>query len=200
MIKSEPDSFRRENLVKLWKENENLVKLINILAELTDAPGTEKSSYKFERLDLGEFVNTVLRATSRSFQEKNIHASVDCATPNIFIRADRTRMEFVLSTLLKNACLYTLTGRNVTIAITAKRRKAIVSVIDDGIGINPIDMTHIFSRFFRAKNAQTMDTEGLGVSLYLASSITKRHHGRLNAFSAGLNTGSTFSIILPRVE
>jgi signal transduction histidine kinase len=109
-------------------------------------------------------------------------------------------MEFVLSTLLENTRLYTPTGHKAAIVVNTKWRKVAVSVIDDGIGIDPKDMQRIFSRFYRAKNAQTMDTEGLGVALYLAASIAKRHHGKLTAFSAGLNTGSTFSIILPRVK
>ena len=200
LIISESDSFRSENLNKLRKENENLVKLIDALVQLTDAPGTEKSSYKFERIDLCVFVRAILETANRSFQEKNISVSISCAEPKIFVRLDRSRMEFVLSALLDNAYLYTPIGRTVNIVITAKRREAVVSVIDDGIGIGPIDIPHIFTRFFRANNAQTMETDGLGIGLYLAASIAKRHHGKLTAFSAGLNTGSTFSIILPMVK
>ena len=200
LIKSEPDSFRKESLTGLRSENENLVKLITTLVELTDAPDTKNSSYKFERINLCEFVKEAVDATTQSFKEKNISVSINCTVPNVFVKVDHSRMGFVLSSLLDNACLYTPTGRSVNVVITAKRFKAAVSVIDDGIGISPMDMQHIFSRFFRAKNAQNMDTEGLGVALYLAASIAKRHHGKLTAFSAGLNTGSTFSVILPRVK
>ena len=200
LVKSEPDSFKRENLVSLQKENENLVKLIDTLVQLTDAPGTEKLSYKFERIDLCEFVRAVFETANRSFQEKNISVSINCPEQNVFVKVDRSRMEFVITTLLDNACLYTPPGRTAAVTVTAKWRKAAISVMDDGIGISPLDMQRMFTRFFRAKNAQTVDTEGLGVALYLADSIVKRHHGRLNAFSAGTNTGSTFSVILPRVK
>jgi signal transduction histidine kinase len=200
MTKSEPDSFRKENLASLQKENENLVKLIGTLIELTETKGKKESLYKFEHVDLCSFTREVLETVKQSFKEKNISVSFDCASPKIFAKIDRPRMEFVLSTILENACIYTPTGRRVSIVITTKHRKVATSVIDDGIGINPIDMPRIFTKFFRAKNAKTMDTEGFGVSLYLASSIVKRHSGKIEAFSAGLNTGSTFSVILPRVK
>ena len=200
LVKGEPDPFKKENLASLQRENERLVKLIGTLIELTGAKGTEESLYKFEHADVCSFTREILDSVKQSFKEKNISVSFDCASPKIFAKIDRPRMEFVLSTLFENACIYTPTGRRVSIAVTTKFRKAVISVIDDGIGINPIDMPHIFSKFFRAKNAKTMDTEGLGVGLYLAASIVKRHHGKLNAFSAGLNTGSTFSVILPRMR
>lgn len=200
LVKSERDPYRRQNLAELGTENESLVKLIGTLVELTDAPGSKNSSYRFERIDLCAFVRETFNGMNRSFQEKNISVSLDFALPQIFVRADRSRLEFVLSTLLENARIYTPANGKAAIVITAKRRKTAVSVVDSGIGIASADMPHIFSRFFRAKNARSMDTEGLGVGLYLARSVVKRHHGKLQAFSAGPNSGSTFSLILRRVK
>jgi two-component system OmpR family sensor kinase len=78
-----------------------------------------------------------------------------------------------------------------------EKRKAIVTVADNGIGIAPRDIPHMFTKFFRTKEAQAMDTEGLGVGLYLAKSIVKRFGGSLAVQSEGLDRGATFSLILP---
>ncbi len=200
LVKDEPDPFRKQNIVELKKANENLVKMLGTMLELTDGPDMQRTSYKLERINLCDLVQVCYESTKNTFQEKNISVTFEYAEPAVFVKADRSRLEFVLLTLLENACLYTPTGRNVAVIVTTKRNKTALSVVDDGIGIDPHDMPHIFSRFFRAKNASAMDTEGLGVGLYLARSIVERHRGKLEAFSAGVDAGSTFSIILPRIK
>ena len=67
-----------------------------------------------------------------------------------------------------------------------------------GIGISKKDLPHIFSKFYRGKNARNTDTEGFGVGLYLASSIIKRLGGKIKVFSEGEGMGSTFTVTLPK--
>jgi signal transduction histidine kinase len=109
-------------------------------------------------------------------------------------------MEFVLAALLDNACLYSPPGRDVSVAVSAEGSDAAISVTDNGIGMAPADISRVFTKFFRSKEAKAADSEGFGVSLYLAQSVARRHGGKIRAESEGSGKGSTFSVVLPRVN
>jgi len=200
MVQSEKDPYRRQNLAELQRSNEDMVKLVGALTEAMDTRGTGKSVYKFERLNLADLTKGAFALSDHSFKEKNISITLDFHDATIFVKADRTRLEFVLSTIIENACMYTPVGQKTWISAEAKRDKAIVTVQDDGIGISPFDMRRVSTKFFRAKTARVMDTEGFGVNLFLARSIINRLHGKLEIYSAGSKMGSTFRVILPRVK
>ena len=72
----------------------------------------------------------------------------------------------------------------------------ILSVHDTGIGISPADQSHVFKRFYRSSNAKTAHTEGMGLGLYTAKAIIKKHGGRIWFTSKGVGQGTTFYIAL----
>jgi signal transduction histidine kinase len=193
----EHDSYKRQSLEQLQEANQQLISLTASLIELTDSDNSSKSSYVFEKLPLCEVVKAVTDDMKNSFHEKNIFFSSQCDNPKIIAKIDKPRIEFVLQTLLDNARTYTPTGRNVDITVTANKSKAIISVIDHGIGIAKEDLPRIFSKFYRTDNAKLVDTEGFGIGLYLAQTIVHRHGGRIEVNSDGIDKGSTFNVILP---
>lgn len=196
----ETDSYKKQTLADIDSSNENLIKLTGTLVELTDAANSGKADYKFEKVNLCEIARGVMERSKQLFHTKNLFMAMNCSEPEIYVSIDRSRFEFVVETIIENACVYSQPGRNITITISADHKRAALSVTDNGIGIDPHDMPRIFTKFFRTKQAQAMDTEGLGIALYLAKSIVKRHKAKMEAFSDGLSKGSTFSIILPRVR
>lgn len=200
LSKSETDSYKKQALTDIAGSNDNLIKLTNTLVELTDKAGAAKSSYQMEKIDLCVFGRAELETYKKAFHEKNLFMSMKCAVPEAYVSADRARLEFVVGTLLENACNYTPPGRNITLTVSADNRKAAIAVTDDGIGIDDHDMPHLFTKFYRTKQAKAADTEGFGIGLYLAKSVVNRHGGKIEAFSEGSGRGSTFSVILPRVK
>ncbi len=199
LIQSETDPYRKESLTKLERSNDDLVQLVSALIEVTDTPKKGKASYQFERVNLVDLTRGVFNLFDHSFKEKNISITLDFRTADIFVKVDRSRLEFVLSTIIENASMYTSTGQKVLISVGSKWRKAIVTVADEGIGMSSLDMHNVGTKFFRAKTARAMDTSGFGINLYLARSIIRRLHGKLEIYSAGLKTGSTFKVILSKV-
>ncbi len=197
LISSEQDPYKKQQLQEMRDSNENLIKLTGTLVELTDAAGKNESAYSFEPLNLCEMAHSAMESSKTAFHEKNLFMSLKYTSPDIIVKADKPRLDFVLGTLLENACSYSPPGRNISIHISTNRNKAVVSVTDNGIGIDPRELPHMFSKFFRTKEAQAMDTEGLGVGLFLAKSIVSRHSGSLHVESEGLGRGSTFSLVLP---
>jgi two-component system, OmpR family, phosphate regulon sensor histidine kinase PhoR len=200
LIAEESDQNKKENLTEMLKVNRGLIDMTGSLIELTESDSASKASYAFERVSLCDLVRSVGEPLKESFHEKNIFFAVQCPPEDIFVKVDKPRMEFVLQTLLTNAYTYTPPGRNVDVLVSYAGNKSMVQVVDHGIGIDRADLPHIFSKFFRAPNAQRTDTEGFGVGLYLAGSIIRRIHGKIEVFSEGLNQGTTFSVTLPRVK
>ncbi|MES2215676.1 MAG: HAMP domain-containing sensor histidine kinase [Patescibacteria group bacterium] len=200
LISDEQDSYKKENLAEIQKVNKNLINLTGTLIELTESDAATKTAYTFQKISLCHFLRTIGESMKDSFKEKNIFFAVQCPPEDIMAKIDVPRMEFVIQTLLQNALTYTPTGKNVDVTLSHSNRKASIAVIDHGIGIHKADLPHIFSKFYRTDNAQRTDTEGFGVGLYLANSIVRRHKGKLDVHSDGVNEGSTFTVTLKEVR
>jgi two-component system phosphate regulon sensor histidine kinase PhoR len=199
IFKDEIDPYKKESLSNISKSNETLINLTNSLVDITDSVHSSKSSYNFQRINVCEMVNRVSNSLKERFHEKNIFFGIQCSNPNIFVRADSARIDFVLQTLIENSINYSHAGGSVDIKVDIHKRKVAVSVIDRGIGIDQAEFSRLFTKFFRSSSAKTMDTDGFGVGLYLAKSVVKRHGGKLEAFSEGLEKGTTFTMTLHTV-
>jgi signal transduction histidine kinase len=111
---------------------------------------------------------------------------------------DRDRIGQVLLNLLSNARKYSPKGAPILVRIERAGDQAIVSVIDQGVGIPPEKLAHIFDRFYRVPEIeiQTGSSAGFGLGLYIAKKIIELHHGDLGVESTP-GDGSTFTIALP---
>lgn len=113
--------------------------------------------------------------------------------PELFI--DPQRLAQVVGNLISNAVKYT-EGGGVALSATADEREARIAVADTGPGIAPDEQARVFDPFYRGRIPQRT-TEGLGVGLAIARSLTEAHGGRLTLDSAP-GRGSVFTIHLPR--
>ena len=197
LITKEQDPFRLQSLKDIQSANEKLIKLTGTLVELTDSESSANTSYSFEKIPLSNFVKTVGDSFKNLFHEKNIFFSILPPPEDFQVEIDRTRMEFVLQVLFENAAMYSPPGRNVEVAVGQVDAEAIITVADQGVGISKADLANVFTKFFRAKDAQSADTEGLGVGLYLAQSIVARHKGSIDVSSEAVGKGATFTVKIP---
>jgi signal transduction histidine kinase len=200
MFTTTQDASTRENLSDMKQSTDHLINLTGTLIELTNTDNEAQSSYKLERLSVSDLVREVAAAFKDMFHEKNILFSAQSATEGIMANIDRPRMEFVLQTLLENSYAYTPPGLVVEMSTTIEGKKAVISVTDNGIGIDPKDLPNIFGKFYRGKNARETDPEGFGVGLFMAKEIVRHHKGKIEVYSAGKNHGATFRVILPLVK
>lgn len=198
LIQKEQDTSNRESLRDMMQSTDRLINMTGTLIELTNIDSETKASYKMEPIEICELTRNIANNFKNAFHEKNLLLSVQCAIDSVAVNADRPRLEFVIQTLFENAYNYTPPGREVRINVEADNRKVYLSVVDNGIGIAAEDLPKLFTKFYRAKNAQSMDTEGFGVGLYFARSIIHRFGGKIEVYSAGVDQGSTFRIVLPR--
>jgi signal transduction histidine kinase len=117
-------------------------------------------------------------------------------TQPIYVMGDSDRLYRSIANLIGNAIQYTLTGGVVRVRLASSDRNAIITVQDNGIGIAPEDLPHIFDRFYRVQLDRSRNTGGTGLGLAIVQAIVQAHYGNIQVDSQ-LNLGSTFIVNLP---
>jgi PAS domain S-box-containing protein len=113
------------------------------------------------------------------------------------VDGDSDRIQQVIWNLLSNAIKFTSEGGNVWIAAAPAGKDICVTISDDGAGISPDFLPHLFNRFSQEDTSSTRDHSGLGLGLFLVRHLIELHGGRVAADSGGEGKGTTFSIYLP---
>ncbi|HEU4326837.1 MAG TPA: ATP-binding protein [Roseiflexaceae bacterium] len=114
----------------------------------------------------------------------------------LVITGDDLRLEQVLQNLIQNAIKYSPSGGEIAVRIEAAADRARLSVSDQGIGIPPEALARLFTRFYRAANADPRQISGMGIGLYVVKEIVTLHGGSITV-SSSEGQGSTFTIELP---
>jgi signal transduction histidine kinase len=114
----------------------------------------------------------------------------------IYINGDSDRLYLSIANLIHNAIQYTPAHGVVKIRLESAERTAIVTIQDNGIGIAPKDLPHIFDRFYRIQSDRSRSTGGTGLGLAIARAIVQTHHGNIQVHSQ-LTLGSKFTVTLP---
>jgi PAS domain S-box-containing protein len=119
-----------------------------------------------------------------------------CPEEPVLLWGDALRLEQVIQNLLQNAVKYSPAGGHITVEIQEKGESIALAVADEGIGIPPEALAHLFTRFYRASNIQPLSVGGLGLGLYIVRHIAEAHGGTVSVTSE-LGVGSTFTVELP---
>jgi signal transduction histidine kinase len=173
-----------------------LVELTDLLVSLEK---TEDSSYVYTitKEDLSDLIKKTIEIDSARITSKQISLQCDFPAQRVITAVDKRRMEFALQIILENAISYTPEKGTVAINIFEKSGQAFIIIKDSGIGIAKEELPFIFTKFFRGSRARHVDTEGMGIGLFIAQDILRRHHGHITVSSEGEGKGSTFTITLP---
>lgn len=182
----------QDSLAVIEEEADRLAKMIE---DLLDASRLQAGGLSLNLADLA-LPGLVKRLTSRFQTQTNKHTITESFPENFpVILADETRMEQVISNLISNAIKYS-PGGEIHVEGQVRPEQVIVCVSDQGKGIEPKDMPHIFDRFYRADQA-VRHTKGAGLGLYLARAIIEAHGGRIWV-DPQPGTGARICFSLPR--
>ncbi len=173
----------------------NLLALVNDVLDLSkvEAGKMELLVEKFNPLDV---INDVLGQISIMAQKKQIGLSLRPGDVVSFVKADRRKFKQILYNLLSNAVKFTPDGGTVEVQIRRVGATVELSVIDNGIGINPQDHERIFEEFRMLDNVLTKKQQGTGLGLALSRRLAQLHGGTVRVQSE-LGRGSTFTLSLP---
>ncbi len=152
-------------------------RLTHMIEDLLDASRLQAGGLSLNRADISIPVMAQRLAEKFQTQTKKHHIVVEFPAECPIILGDENRIEQVLSNLISNAIKYA-PGGEIHISGQVKPDTVTVCVQDDGPGIDPHDMPHIFDRFYRAEKA-ARKTKGAGLGLYLARAIVEAHGGRM---------------------
>jgi signal transduction histidine kinase len=147
-------------------------------------------------LDLRQFILDLKERMATVSGAERIATRIDEGLPRV--SADPERLERVLSNLLSNALKYSTPGTPVVVSARPGDGEVVTSVADEGPGIDPADLPHLFDRYFRAGKVRAPH-EGLGLGLYITKGLVEAHGGRIWVESE-VGQGSTFSFTLPLAD
>ena len=147
---------------------------------------------KLQAVKLAEYLPAFLARTGGVLTAGRIIVEVPADLAPVL--ADDARLERILLNLLTNAEKYSAPGTPIRIQVRQLETEMSISVIDQGRGIHPDDLPHLFDRFYRAKGERRV--EGIGLGLYISKLLVEAHGGRIRVESE-VGKGSTFTFTLP---
>jgi signal transduction histidine kinase/ActR/RegA family two-component response regulator len=174
----------------------HLVRLVDDLLEVSRIT-RGKVSLHLEQLDIASILRGAIE-TSRPLIDAARHVlEVELPVEPIRVRGDAVRLGQVFSNLLNNAAKYTEDGGRIRLIAREEGDEVVVSIEDNGIGIEAAMLDSVFDIFTQVRDADARAQGGLGIGLTLVRSLVGLHGGRVTAHSEGRNQGSAFSVHLP---
>ena len=147
-------------------------------------------------VDLGFVVLNAAQDLEQEFRGRRQALVLQLAAETVWVQGDVTRLEQIVGNLLENSSKYSPEEGRVVVTLSQEEGQAVLCVGDDGNGIPPEDLPHIFEPYFRGSNSQGSHS-GLGLGLTLTRRLVQLHGGTIDARSSGAGSGSEFTIRLP---
>lgn len=189
---------QNEKLLYLQNVNNSANRILDVVEVLTGIKNVKDTSgYVFKAISIREIVEKSIAKYREKINKKNLVFKVSTFKEIPLLTLDLNKISFVIDTIVENAIFYTKQDGKILIDCISNSQKLILYISDTGIGLEFVDKIRIFSKFYRSKQAKLMNTDGMGLRLYLSKQIIKRHHGKIYVKSNGLNEGTTFFIELP---
>ncbi len=169
-----------------------------VIDDLIDISRIVSGKLRVDRqpLDFRAVVDSAVEAQSGAIEGARIRLHVSMPVTPCVIVGDVDRLKQVVWNLLSNAIKYAPGGR-VTVTLRHDGSAVALEVRDEGIGIAPAFLPHVFDRFRQADSSVTREHGGLGIGLAVARELVELHGGSISVESAGKNQGATFTVRLP---
>lgn len=155
-----------------------------------------KLTLKRERFDLAELT---LRVVSTWSEIRGRQSQVQAELTRVWVAADRTRVEQILTNLLDNADKFSPPSSTIQVRVRPESEEAVLEVRDEGEGIAPGLLEHVFDPFVQAPQGLDRARGGMGIGLALVKRLTELHGGTVSADSKGSASGTQFIVKFPAV-
>jgi PAS domain S-box-containing protein len=148
-------------------------------------------------VELVPIVDEATQSARRAAEAKGVAIELTLSGPPGPVLGDPLRLGQIVTNLVANAVKFTSAGGHVRVSLARAGREAVIVVADNGIGIEPDVLDHIFDRFRQADSTITRRHGGLGLGLAIARHLADLHGGSVSAESPGPGHGATFTVRLP---
>jgi CheY-like chemotaxis protein/nitrogen-specific signal transduction histidine kinase len=176
--------------------------LVHLVDDLLDVARVAQGKIELRRtrVAIAEVVSRAAETASPLLEQKAHTLRVDVAVEGLDVDGDPVRLSQVVANLLTNAAKYSDPGAHIQVTASRQDDEIAVRVVDDGAGIAPEQLPHLFEAFFQGPRARDRAEGGLGLGLALVKSLVALHGGTVSAASDGLGRGSVFEIRLPALD
>jgi signal transduction histidine kinase/CheY-like chemotaxis protein len=152
---------------------------------------------RLKPIDLADIVRTAIETSRPAIDGAGHELTVDITDDALCVAGDAVRLTQVFANLLNNAAKYTNNGGALAITVSREGEDAVVSVRDNGIGIDEEHLASVFDMFMQVDRSARRAQGGLGIGLTLVRSLVASHGGTVIARSEGEGKGSEFVVRLP---
>ncbi|NHZ87620.1 response regulator [Massilia sp. CCM 8733] len=191
----EPSSGLLNLHAVIHRQLQNLTRLLD---ELLDAASIDSGQLVLARVpvELGAVLRRALHTVQVRILERHQHLHMDLPE-DLSVHGDPARLAQVFANLLANASRYTADGGTIRVAAHAHEGRALLTVADNGAGMNQDELAGMFDLFTRGTRATVRAEGGLGVGLNVVRNIVELHDGKVIGASDGPGRGSVFTVSLP---
>lgn len=157
-----------------------------------------KKSFVLEQVELRSIAERAIALANKNLPLANVRLVLDATVPG-YVTGSATALEELLLNLLKNAITYTEAKKSVYVILReAPQGQVILSIADEGSGIDESDIPNLFEPFFQGGNARQHATHGIGLGLSIVKEIASLHGASISVESRK-DEGSTFTVTFPAV-
>lgn len=185
---------RQEGLEKIHAQAAHTSALINQLLTFARAD-RDGAQLELETIDLSSLMELVCETASDIAVDKGIEVECDIAE-DVWVEGDETLLIRMVLNLVENAIRYGREGGEISVCLQASNDQALIVVKDDGMGIAPEDLPHIWDRFYRGDKTRMGTDKGVGLGLSMVKLIAEAHGGSVSCSSVQ-GQGSIFTVALP---
>lgn len=182
-----------ERLSSCYNELERITGIITELEKLRQIEG-ENMILHIGHVDIYELAKEVKLIFENEMSKKNIRC--DIIGEHIDVCVDKDKMSQVLNNLISNAVKYTDNYGNIQITVIQENENVVITVKDNGCGIDDNDIPYIFERFYRTDKSRNRSTGGTVIGLTITRAIVQLHGGTIHVESKK-GVGSLFKVTIP---
>jgi len=193
------EKLEHDRAIEIVERNaEAQMKLIEDLLDVSRII-TGKFRIEFQPIQFAAIVEEGVDEFRPTAEAKGIDVRADIDATAGPILGDSTRLKQIVANLLSNAIKFTNEGGRIDVSLKRTDGHARLRVSDNGVGIDPAVLPHIFERFKQADSSNIRMHSGLGLGLAIVHHLVREHSGSVKAESAGPGKGATFTIDFPVV-
>jgi signal transduction histidine kinase len=187
---------QRKALERIAQATQYGEKLIRHILDVEKAQ-TNQHKVRLENMDLRIFAETQLDNFMPVAASKNIQLHLECPNRSIYFLSDPQLLGRMLDNLLSNAIKYTGTGKNIWMSVSDDRDAISIKVRDEGVGIQPDELPHLFSKYSKISSKPTNGETSTGLGLAIVKRICEELNGQVSCESA-VGEGSVFTVVLKK--